>query len=171
LRYGFGGNGSVGHLVGAMFQSQARIRLLQVPYKGTGPAATALLGGEIHMMIANMASLLPYVRAGRLRGLAVAGATRSPIMPELPTISEAGVPGYEYAGWYGLWAPAKTPGAVVGKINDTFNRVLSDAAVKQRFAEMAIDAVGGTPERFTAYVADELKKWSQVAKDAGITAD
>ncbi len=171
LRYGFGGTGSVGHLVGAMFQAQAKVTLLQVPYKGTGPSTTALLGGEVHMVIANMASLLPYVRAGRLRALAVAGAARSRIMPELPTIAASGVPGYEYSGWYGLWAPAKTPGAVVTKINEEFNRVLADNAVKERFAEGAIEPVGGAPEKFTVYLAAELKKWSKVARDAGITAE
>jgi tripartite-type tricarboxylate transporter receptor subunit TctC len=171
LRYGFGGNGSVGHLVGAMFEAQARIKLLQVPYKGTGPSTTALLGGEVHMLIANMASLLPYVKAGRLRGLAVTGATRSRVMPELPTIAASGVAGYEYGGWYGLWAPAKTPGAIVTRINEEFNRVLADAAVKERFAEVAIEPVGGAPDKFAAYLAAELNKWSKVARDAGITAE
>lgn len=171
LRYGYGGNGSVGHLVGAMFQGQAGVRLLMVPYKGTGPAVTALLGGEIHLFISNMASLLPYVRTGRLRGLAVAGATRSRIMPELPTIAASGVPGYEYGGWYGLWAPAKTPAAVIARVNEDFNRILADGTVKTRFAEVAIETAGGTPEAFAAYLAAEFRKWSKVARDAGIVAE
>jgi tripartite-type tricarboxylate transporter receptor subunit TctC len=171
LRYGYGGNGSVGHLVGAMFEAQARVKLLQVPYKGTGPSTTALLGGETHMIIANMASLLPYVRGGRVRALAVTGATRSKIMPELPTIAASGLAGYEYSGWYGLWVPAKTPGYVTTRINEDFNRVLGEAAVRDRFAEVAIEPVGGTPEKFSAYLAAEFKKWSKVARDAGITAE
>ena len=171
LRNGYGGAGTVGHLVAAMFQSQARITLLDVPYKGTGPATTALLSGEIHMLIANMASLLPQVRAGRLRGLAVAGATRAKIMPTLPTIAESGVPGYEYSGWYGLWAPAKTPATVITKVNEAFNRVLEDNTVKDRFAESAIEPVGGAPEKFSAYLAAEFSKWRKVVQDAGIKAE
>lgn len=171
LRYGSGGGGTVGHLVSAMLQTQAGITLLHVPYKGTGPATTALLSGELQVLIVNMASLLPHVTSGRVRGLAVTGASRAKIMPALPTIAESGVPGYEYSGWYGLWAPAKTPAAVVARINDTYNRVLADAALKERFAQAAIEPVGGTPEKFSAYLAAELTKWRKVARDAGIRAE
>ena len=171
LRYGSGGGGTVGHLVSAMLQTQAGITLLHVPYKGTGPATTALLSGELQVLIVNMASLLPHVTSGRVRGLAVTGASRAKIMPALPTIAESGVPGYEYSGWYGLWAPAKTPVAVVARINDTYNRVLADAALKERFAQAAIEPVGGTPEKFSAYLAAEFSKWRKVARDAGIRAE
>ena len=171
LRYGFGGAGTVGHLVGSLFALQAGVKFLNVPYKGTGPATTALLSGEIHLLIVNMASLLPHVKVGRLRGLAVAGATRSRIMPKLPTIGESGVPGYEYSGWYGLWAPAKTQGMVIARINESYNRALNDSVIKDRFAEAAIDAMGGSSEAFAAYVTGELRKWSRVARDAGIQAE
>lgn len=171
LRYGSGGTGSVGHLVGAMFQALAGVQLLHVPYKGTGPVTTALIGGEIHMQIANMSSLLPHVKSGRLHALAVTSTTRSKIMPELPTIAESGLPGYEYSGWYGLWVPAKTPAAAVAKINEDFNRALSDAIVKERFAEVGIEPAGGTSEKFANYLANEFKKWNKVARDASIKMD
>lgn len=171
IRFGSGGAGSVGHLVSEMFQAQAKIKLLHVPYKGTGPSTTAVLGGEIHMLIANMASLIAHARAGRLRALAVTGAMRAKIAPELPTIAESGLPNYEYSGWYGLWTPAKTPGTVVRKINEEFNRALTDAALKARFADVGMDTAGGTPESFAAYLAAEFGKWDQVAKGAGIRLD
>ncbi|HTD89316.1 MAG TPA: tripartite tricarboxylate transporter substrate binding protein, partial [Burkholderiales bacterium] len=171
MRYGYGGAGTVGHLVGALFSLQAGVRFLNVPYKGTGPAITALLSGEIHLLIVNMASLLPHVQSGRLRGLAVAGTKRSRIMPQLPTIAESGVPGYEYSGWYGVWAPAKTPGPIIAKINESYNRVLNDSTVRDRLADAAIDIVGGTSEAFFTYVAGELRKWSRVARETGIQAE
>ena len=171
LRYGYGGAGTVGHLVGGLFAHTAKVKFLNVPYKGTGPSITALLGGEIHLLIVNLASLQPHVQAGRLRGLAVAGATRSRVLPGLPTVAEAGVPGFEYAGWYGLWAPAKTPAPVIAKINEDYNRVLSDGAVRERFGEAAIDAVGGSTESFVAYVAGELRRWAKLAADTGIRAE
>jgi tripartite-type tricarboxylate transporter receptor subunit TctC len=144
---------------------------VHVPYKGTGPVTTAVISGEIHLQIANVASLLPAVKAGRVRALAVTGVHRAKIVPELPTIAEAGVPGYEFDNWYGLWAPAGTPAAVVRKINEEVNRALMTPALQTRFAESGIETMGGSPERFAAYLASELKKWSAVARDAGIKAD
>ena len=171
LRYGSGGNGSVGHFAVELFRSLAKIKLVHVPYKGTGPVTTAVISGEIHLQIANVASLLPAVKAGRVRALAVTGVHRAKIVPELPTIAEAGVPGYEFDNWYGLWAPAGTPAAVVRKINEEVNRALMTPALQARFAESGIETMGGSPERFAAYLASELKKWSAVARDAGIKAD
>jgi len=171
LRYGSGGNGSVGHFAVELFRSLAKIKLVHVPYKGTGPVTTAVISGEIHLQIANVASLLPAVKAGRVRALAVTGVHRAKIVPDLPTIAEAGVPGYEFDNWYGLWAPAGTPAAVVRKINEEVNRALMTPALQARFAESGIETMGGSPERFAAYLASELKKWSAVARDAGIKAD
>ena len=171
LRYGSGGNGSVGHFAVELFRSLAKIRLVHVPYKGTGPVTTAVISGEIHLQIANVASLLPPLKAGRLRALAVTGAHRAKIVPELPTIAEAGVPGYEFDNWYGLWAPAGTPAAVVRKINEEVNRALASPALQARFADSGIEILGGTPERFAAYLTSELKKWNAVARDAGIRPD
>lgn len=171
IRFGTGGAGSVGHLVSEMFQAQAKIKLLHVPYKGTGPSTTAVLGGETHMLIANMAALMTHARSGRVRALAVTTTARAKIAPELPTLAESGLPDYEYSGWYGLWTPAKTPGAVVRRINEEFNRTLGDATLKARFAEVAIEPAGGTPEKFAAHLAAEFRKWDKVAKGAGIKLD
>ena len=171
IRYGSGGNGSVGHFAVELFRSLAKIKLVHVPYKGTGPVTTAVISGEIHMQIANVASLLPSVKAGRLRALAVTGVHRAKIVPDLPTIAEAGVPGYEFDNWYGLWAPAGTPVAVVKKINEEVNRAIASPALQARFAESGIETMGGSPERFAAYLAGELRKWGAVARDAGIKPD
>ena len=171
VRYGSGGSGSVGHLAAELFRSLANINLAHVPYKGTGPVTTAAISGEVHMLIANIASLLPYVKAGRLRALAVTGARRARIVPDLPTIAESGLPGYAFENWYGLWAPAGTPPAVVRKINEEVNRALASTALQARFAEVGIETMGGTAEKFAAYLASEIKKWGKVARDAGIKGD
>ena len=123
------------------------------------------------MLIANIASLLPLVKAGRLRALAVTGARRARIVPDLPTIAEAGVAGYEFENWYGMWAPAGTPAAVVNKINAEVNRALVTPALQERFAEAGIETAGGTSEKFAAYLATEIKKWRRVAREAGIKVD
>lgn len=171
IRYGSGGSGSVGHFAAELFRSLAGINLTHVPYKGTGPVTTAVISGEVHMLIANIASLLPHLKAHRLRPLAVTGARRARILPELPTVAESGVPGYEFENWYGLWAPAGTPAAAVTKINEEVNRVLALPALQERFAETGIEPVGGTSAKFAAYLAAELRKWSKVARDAGIKAE
>ncbi len=171
VRYASGGPGSVGHLVSELFQMQAKVKLLNVPYKGTGPGVNAVMGGEVHMFIANMATLLPHVRAGRVRALGVTTVTRAKTALEIPTLAESGLPDYDYSGWYGLWLPAKSPAAAVRRINDEYNRVLNDAGVKARFADFTLEAVGGTPEKFGAYVAAEILKWEKVVKDAGVKLD
>jgi tripartite-type tricarboxylate transporter receptor subunit TctC len=171
IRYGSGGSGSVGHLSSELFRSMAGIKLLHVPYKGNGPAVTALLSGELHMTITNIAAVLPHVKAGRLRGLAVTGTARSRVVPELPTVSESGVPGYEYSGWYGLWVTAKTPAAVAHKINEEFNRALADAVLRERWLEVGIEPQGGGAEKFAAYLTAEFTKWAKVARESNIAAE
>jgi tripartite-type tricarboxylate transporter receptor subunit TctC len=146
----------------------AKIKLLHVPYKGNGPVITALLSGELHMMITNIAAALPHAKSGRLRALAVTSTTRSRIVPDLPTVNESGLPGYEYSGWYGLWVPAKTPDAVVKKINEEFNRALKDTALREHFLAVGIEPQGGSGEKFTAYLAAEFSKWAHVAREAKI---
>lgn len=171
IRYGSGGSGSVGHFAAELFRSLAHIELTHVPYKGTGPMTTAAISREVHMMIANLGSLLPHVKAQRLRALAVTGPHRSRIVPDLPTVAEAGVPGYEFDNWYGLWAPAGTPHAIVNKLNGEINRALVSPALQARFAETGIEPLGGPPARFAEYLDAELKKWKKVARDAGIKAE
>jgi tripartite-type tricarboxylate transporter receptor subunit TctC len=168
IRYGSGGSGSVGHLSTELFRSMANIRLLHVPYKGNGPVITAVLSGELHMMVTNIAAALPHAKSGRLRGLAVTSTTRSRVVPELPTVNESGLPGYEYSGWYGLWVPAKTPDAVVKKINEEFNRALRDAVLRERLLEVGFEPQGGSDEKFAAYLASEFLKWAKVAREANI---
>ena len=168
IRYGSGGSGSVGHLSSELFRSMAGIKLLHVPYKGNGPVVTALVSGELHMMITNIAAALPHVKSGRIKGLAVTSVARSRIVPELPTVGESGLPGYEYSGWYGLWVPAKTPRAVVRRINEEFNRALTNATLRERFLEAGIEPQGGSDEKFAAYLSAEFSKWAKVARDANI---
>jgi tripartite-type tricarboxylate transporter receptor subunit TctC len=168
IRYASGGNGTVGHLSTALFSSLAGIRLLHVPYKGTGPGMNAVMSGEVDMLIANIAALLPQVKAGRLKGLAVTSTARSKVIPELPTVIESGLPGYEYSGWYGLWAPAKTPEGVLRRINEDFNRALKEPVLVERFQEVGIEPAGGSAERFASYLASEFEKWRKVARDANI---
>jgi tripartite-type tricarboxylate transporter receptor subunit TctC len=168
IRYGSGGSGSVGHFSTELFASMAKVKLLHVPYKGNGQVITALLSGELNMMITNIAAALPQVKAGRMRGLAVTSLARSKVVPELPTVSESGLPGYEYSGWYGLWVPAKTPAPVARTINDEVNRALQDAVLRERFHDVGIEPQGGSAEKFAAYVTAEFSKWAHVAREAGI---
>jgi tripartite-type tricarboxylate transporter receptor subunit TctC len=168
IRYGSGGSGSVGHLSSALFASMAHVRFLHVPYKGNGPVITALLSGELHLVITNIAASLPHAKSGRLKALAVTSTARSRVVPELPTVAESGLPGYEYSGWYGLWVPAKTPAAVIGKINGEFNRALQDATLRERFHDLGIEPHGGSAEQFTTYLAAEFAKWAKVAREANI---
>ena len=168
IRYGTGGNGSVGHLSTALFSSLAHVTLLNIPYKGTGPGITALMSGEIHMLISNIAAVLSFTQAGKLRGLAVTGTARSRVVPDLPTVAESGLPGYEYSGWYGLWVPSKTPGAVVKKINAEYDRALKDPLLRERFQAVGIEPGGDSDEKFAGYLAAEFVKWRKVARDADI---
>ena len=168
IRYGSGGSGSVGHLSAELFRSMAGITLLHVPYKGNGPVLTALVSGELHMTITNIAAMMPHVKSGRLRALAVTSTTRSAILPALPTVNESGLPGYEYTGWYGVWVAAKTPDALVRRINEELNRALKDAILRERFLEVGIEPQGGSSEKFAAYLAAEFTKWAQVAREANI---
>ena len=135
------------------------------------PAAIALIAGEVHMLVTNMASLLPHMKSGRVRALAVTGATRARAAPELPTLAEAGLPGCVFDGWYGLLVPARTPGAVVTKINEDSNRALAAPDLKQRLADAGIEPLGGTHEAFAAYLAAEIRKWRIVVREAGIVVD
>jgi tripartite-type tricarboxylate transporter receptor subunit TctC len=171
FRYGSGGSGTPNHFSSAMFGMITKVQLTHIPYNGTGPSVTALLSNEIHMLITNSATILPHVKSGRMRGLAVTGLTRAKAAPDIPTLAEAGVPNYRYESWYGLWAPASTPRALVAMINDAFNKALLAPQTVERFAEPGIEAMGGPPEKFAAFVSSELKKWKEVAKAADISPD
>ncbi len=171
IRYSSGGSGSASHLAVEVFRAKARINLVHVPYKGGGPAITSLLGGETQMMISNVVTLMPHIKAGRMRALAVTGDTRAKSLPELPTMAEAGMPGAEFDGWYGLLATAGTPGAIVRKINAEFNRALTADDVRERFAAAGFEPLGGTPEKFAGYLKAETRKWTAVVREANIRID
>jgi tripartite-type tricarboxylate transporter receptor subunit TctC len=139
-----------------------------VPYKGGAPAVSALISGEVQVSFTS-AVVLPHAKAGRLKTLAVTGGKRTPLAPEIPTIAEAGVPGYEVTGWYGLCAPAKTPRAIIERLNVTLNRVLPE--LRERYANLGMDLAGGTPAEFGAFLRSERDKWARVVQLSGAKAE
>jgi tripartite-type tricarboxylate transporter receptor subunit TctC len=168
LGFGSAGRGTASHLANELFLMSAGVKATHVPYKSAGLASTALLGGEIQFMVTNMATAVPLVRAGKLRGLAVTSSRRAPSVADIPTAAEAGIPGYEYVTWYGLLAPASTPRAVISKVHGDVTKLLSSPQVKQRFAARGLDARPTTPDEFGAYVKSELAKWHGVVEAAGL---
>jgi tripartite-type tricarboxylate transporter receptor subunit TctC len=171
LTYGSAGNGSSGHLAGELLKSTAKIDVLHVPYKGGAPALTDLLGERISFMPINAVEAVNHIRQGRLRALAVASDKRFPLLPDVPTVAEAGVPGYEATVWWGLVAPAKTPADVVQKLNAETNKALSDPAIAKKLAELGIVVTAGTPQQFGTFINAQTELWSGVIKAAGITPD
>ena len=164
LSYASSGIGSANHLSGELFRSMAGINLVHVPYKGGAPALNALIAGEVGVSFTSSAAL-PHAKAGRIRTIATTGKKRTPIAPNVPTIGESGVPGYEVVGWYGMAAPARTPRAVIERLNSTVNRVLPE--LKDRYESIGLDPAGGTPEEFGAFLKSERDKWARVVKMSG----
>ena len=171
IRYGTGGSGAASHLGTELLRTMTGIDLVHVPYKGTGPALTAMLGGEIHIQLIGISSVVPHMKSGRMRALAVSGTKRSPAAPEVPTVAESGVPGYEFDVWYGMLFPAGTPHAIVGKANAEINRVLKSPALAQRFAAVGLEPVGNTPEEFAKMIRSEMVKWRKVVEAAKIRVE
>lgn len=171
LNFGSGGNGSAAHLAGEYFKLLAKIDIVHIPYRGTAPAMTDLIAGQIGMMITGVPPLLQQVKAGKLRALAVATAQRLPLLPDLPTIAEAGVPGYEATQWYGILAPAGTPRAIVSKLHQGIAQALTRPEVKERLAADAAEPVGNTPEEFGAFIKAEIARWAPVIKASGARPD
>jgi tripartite-type tricarboxylate transporter receptor subunit TctC len=171
LTYGSSGLGGLSHLSGALFCSLAGIKLIHVPYKGGNPALNDVVGGQIQMLFSTLLQSDTQRKAGRVRALAVTTKKRSPGAPDLPTMQEAGVAGYEVAGWYGVLAPAKTPRAVIDKLNAEIVRILHSPDVQGRLAADGSEAVGNTPEQFGAHIKSEVAKWGKVIKEAGIRAE
>lgn len=171
LSFASSGNGSSVHLSGELFKSMAGVDLLHVPYKGSGPAITDLVGGQVNLMFDNMPSVMPHVKAGRLQPIAVTTAKRSPALPNVPTIAEAGVPGYESTAWFGLWAPAGTPPAVLSKLHAEVAKVLKSPDVVERLSSQGAEPVIDTPEQFAAYIKAETAKWAKVVKESGAQVD
>jgi tripartite-type tricarboxylate transporter receptor subunit TctC len=171
LTYGSSGNGAFNHLTGALFASMAKVNIVHVPYKGGGPAAVALLSGEISMILGEPASIVGFVKTGKVRALAVTGEKRAPGMPELPTMAEAGVPGYSATSWNGMLAPAGTPASIVKRLNDEFNRIIAEPDIKQRMLDNGYEPVGGSPQQFGAHIHAEIAKWAPVVKATGVRVD
>jgi tripartite-type tricarboxylate transporter receptor subunit TctC len=171
LSFGSSGGGGNTHLAGELLKLLADINIVHVPYRGTGPAVTALLSGEVQMMFSTLPPVLAQIRAGRLRALAVTGAKRAAAAPELPTIAESGVPNYEAAGWWGVLMPGKTPPAIVMALNAEIVKVLSADATKAQLARDGIEAAPSTPEQFAAHMRAEGLKWAAVIKAANIQSE
>ena len=168
LSFGSSGTGAASHLSAELFKSMAKIDLLHVPYKGTGQAVTDLLAGQIDLLFAPSQAVIQHVRAGKLKALATTGARRAETLPEFPTLAEAGVPGYEAVGWFGLLAPVATPKALVAKLSADSNRVLADAEVRSRMSGLGADPAGNTPEEFARFIRDDQAKWAKLMREAGI---
>jgi tripartite-type tricarboxylate transporter receptor subunit TctC len=168
LNYGTFGPGTSAHLAGELFKSLAQVKLTAVHYKGSAPAITDLLGGTIQVMFTTVASATPLIKAGQLRALAVTSATRTSAFPELPTIAEAGVPGYAAESWYGLFAPAKTPAPIVDRLNKAAAKALKSSAFDKMVANEGLTMVGGAPAQLAQYVKGEEARWAKVIKDSHI---
>jgi tripartite-type tricarboxylate transporter receptor subunit TctC len=170
LNYASGGIGGSTHLSAELFRMMAKIDLTHVPYKGGGPALTAILGAEVSVLFNNIVSAMPHVKAGRLRALGISSPQRSPIAPDLVTIAEAGVPGYAIVSWYGVLAPAATPVAIVQRLNREIGMVMNAPAMASRLAADGASAMTATPAEFAQFVRDEVAKWGRVIREAGIRA-
>jgi len=168
FNYASAGSGSSSHLAGELFKTMTSTDLVHVPYKGGGPAVTSLISGEAAIGFATAPSVLPQVRSGKLRALAVTSARRSPAAPDLPTIAESGVPGYDSNTWYGVLAPRRTPAKLVGRLNEVFIGAMRAGEVKERLAVHGFEPETSTPEAFGTYIRSEVAKWAKVVKAAGI---
>ena len=171
LNFASAGSGTVIHLAGEMFKSTSKADITHVPYKGSGPALIDLIGGQVQMMFANMPGTIQHVRAGKLKVIAVTGDKRSGALPDVPTIAEAGIPGYQATGWFGVMAPAGTPKDAVTKLNAAFNTALSAPELAEILRNEGADVVGGTPEQFRTFMRAEIDRWAGVVKTAGVKAN
>jgi len=164
------GNGSTIHVSGELFKMMAGINMVHVPYRGGAPALTDLLGGQVQVMFDNLPTSIEYIRAGKLRPLAVTSTTRSELLPEVPTVADF-VPGYESSAWYGVGAPKGTPAEIIDRLNKEINAALADPRMKARFADIGGEPLAGSPAAFGKLIADETEKWAKVVKFAGLKAD
>jgi tripartite-type tricarboxylate transporter receptor subunit TctC len=163
------GHGTSVHLSGELFKRMAHIDMLHVPYRGAGPALNDLIPGRVDVMFNNIGAVLPLIQGGKLRGLAVTTAKRTPAVPDLPPIAEAGVPGFDVSSWYAFFAPAKTPPEIVAKMHADTVAALNDPTTKARLEQLGVVVVGSTPAALAAFLKSEMDKWGPVIKDAGIT--
>ena len=168
LNFASAGLGTNPHLSMELFLSMTKLKMVHIPYKGLGPAMVDLLAGHVVVATATMLTGLPHVKSGRLRGLGITGAKRSSVLPDLPTVAEAGVPGYEVVQWYGLLAPAHTPGEIIAKLHAAMVGALQTPTVREKLMADGTEAVGNTPDEFARFIRAETDKWTKVAREAGI---
>ncbi len=168
LNYASGGNGSSGHLAGELLTYLAKVNIVHIPYKGAGPAIVDVIAGQVHMTFGSVLSSLGHVKNGRMRALGVTGSTRSSVMADLPTIAEAGVPGYQTTTWYGLMAPTNTPAAIVNKLSEEMKKAVESPEVRNKISADGADPRGSTPKQFQTHLASEMKRVSEIIKRAGI---
>jgi len=169
INYASPGNGTSPHFAGALFNAMAKVDMVHVPYKGAGPAISGLIGGQVQVSFASMLSAITHARAGRLRAVAVTGSKRSPALPELPTVAESGLTGFESGSWQGFFAPAGTSAAIRGRMHKEIVAVVHLPEVVAQLARDGSEPVGSTPEAFATFVTTELAKWARVARDANMT--
>jgi tripartite-type tricarboxylate transporter receptor subunit TctC len=169
--YGSGGNGSSAHLSAELFKSMAGVDVVHVPYKGASPALTDVIAERIVMFIGNLPPAMPHIRSGNVRALAVTTAQRSPLVPDVPTLDESGLPGFETVAWFGLFAPAGTPKEIVAKLQSEVARIVREPDIRERIAALGGEPVGNKPEEFAAIVKGDVAKWRKVVKDAQVHVD
>ncbi|HET7671498.1 MAG TPA: tripartite tricarboxylate transporter substrate binding protein [Burkholderiales bacterium] len=171
LNYASTGNGTSNHLSFELFKSMTGTDVTHIPYKGSAPAVTDLIAGQVQVMFDNTPNVLPHVRAGKLKALAVSSKQRTALAPEIPTVDEAGVPGYDVGVWFGVLTVAGTPRDVVQRLNTEMVKILTSAEVKERFGKMGVEVIAGTPEHFSQFLKSEVARWAKVVQDARIKAD
>jgi len=171
LNYASSGSGTVTHLAGELLNTMAHVKIVHIPFKGGAPALTALMSGEVEMNFENSLIVVPHIKAGRVRAIAVTGAQRSKLIPDLPTIAEGGLPGYNASGWYGFVLPAAVPKEIVSRLANDFNRILRMPDVVERLSGQGAEPVINTPEQFTAFIRTEIDKWTRLVKTANMKAD
>ncbi|MGH8767250.1 MAG: tripartite tricarboxylate transporter substrate-binding protein, partial [Burkholderiales bacterium] len=171
LNYASAGNGSSNHLSMELFKSMAGADMVHVPYKGSAPAVTDLIGGQVDVMFDNVPNVLQHVKSGKLRGLAVSSRERSPFTPGLPTVAEAGLPAFDVSVWFGVVAPSGTPKAVVIQLNAEVNRIFKLPEVVELFHKQGVKPLGGTPEEFATYLRTQMSKWAKVVEATGARAE
>lgn len=171
LAFASAGSGTTQHLSGELFKKMAGVDMLHIPYKGNAPAVADLVGGQVQVMFDNIPISLQQVRAGKLRALAVTGPKRSPVLPDIPTIAEAALPGYSVTSWFALFAPAGTPAEIVATLNKEAHKALGDKTVHQQLVDQGIEPAGGTPEQLAAHIRAELSRWKKIVAESGATVE
>ena len=171
LTFASSGVGTAPHLAGELFNTMAGVTLVHVPYRGGGPAFVDLLGGQVAMYFAGISAALPFVKEGKLRGIAITGAQRSAVMPEMPTIAESGLPGYEVSNWYAIVTAVATPKPIIARLHGELVKALAAEDVKKRFLDLGTDPIGSDPAQLAAYIRSEIPKWTKVIRAAGMKTD